>query len=61
MNTNRIISQNPVCFQTHRNDRNNPFHYACREWMINHYFEKKNVFENCTIDEHFSRPFQRYI
>ena len=31
----RIISQKPKNVETHCNDLNNPFHFACRRWMIN--------------------------
>ena len=28
----RKLSQNPEYLQTHCNDINNPFHFACRKW-----------------------------
>ena len=31
----RKLSQNPDYFQTHCNDRNNPFHFACQKWFKN--------------------------
>ena len=34
MNTIQTISQNPEYVQTHCNDRNNPFHLACRKWYL---------------------------
>ena len=30
----RILSQNPDDVQTHCNDRNKPFHFACRKWYL---------------------------
>ena len=30
----KIISQNPEYVQTHCDDRNNPFHFACRKWCL---------------------------
>ena len=29
----KILSQNRDCVQTHCNDRNNPFHFACQKWI----------------------------
>ena len=29
-----IIAQNPEYIQTHCNNRNNPFHFACRKWYL---------------------------
>ena len=31
----RILSQNRDYVQTHCNDRNNPFHFACQTWIKN--------------------------
>ena len=31
----KISSQNPDFAKTHRNNSNNPFHFAIRKWMIN--------------------------
>ena len=28
------LSQNPDYVQTHCNDRNNPFHFACHKWYL---------------------------
>ena len=28
------ISQNPGIIQTHSNNLNNPFHFACRKWSL---------------------------
>ena len=36
----RIVSRNPECVKTLCFDRNNPFHFACRRWIINQQFEK---------------------
>ena len=30
----RILTQNPDYVKSHCNDRNNPFHFACREWYL---------------------------
>ena len=30
----RVISQNQEYVKTHCNDLNNPFHFACRGWMV---------------------------
>ena len=30
----RKLSQNPDYIKTHCNDRNNPFHFACRRWYL---------------------------
>ena len=30
----RKLSQNPDYHQTHCNDLNNPFHFACRRWYL---------------------------
>ena len=30
----RKMSQNPESFQTHCNDLNNPFHFACRKYCL---------------------------
>ena len=30
----KMISQNPVYVQTHCNDLNNLFHFACRKWYF---------------------------
>ena len=29
----KISSQNPEYIQTHCNDKNNPFHFACQRWI----------------------------
>ena len=31
----KILSQNRDYVQTHCNDRNNPFHFACQKWIKN--------------------------
>ena len=31
----KILSQNRDYVQTHCNDRNNPFHFACQTWIKN--------------------------
>ena len=31
----KILSQNRDYLQTHCNDRNNPFHFACQTWIKN--------------------------
>ena len=33
-NSFKKLSQNPENIQTHCNDRNNPFHLACRKWYL---------------------------
>ena len=30
----KIVSQNPEYVQTHCNDRNNSFQFACRRWYL---------------------------
>ena len=30
----RKVSQNPEYLKTHCNDRNIPFHFACRKWYL---------------------------
>ena len=31
----KIITENPDYVKNHCNDRNNPFHFGIRKWMIN--------------------------
>ena len=40
----KILSQSPDYVQTHCYDRNNPFHFAIRKWMINQKFSNQSSF-----------------
>ena len=46
----RIISQNSEYVKSVCIRRNNSFHFACRKWIINQYFEK-NVFSYLICNE----------
>ena len=50
----QIISSNSQYVRIHCNGLNNPFHFACRRWMINQLFDMGivlvTIFENITLE-----------